>query len=555
LFCLGANKTDICYNSEQMLIHIRWLKTESCGLRELKGAPMSLFKTMTLAVASTAILVGCLCPVEAAPVQKILLRVEVGSESGFNALRSSGLPVYAQLGSTHGSVYLVGADPSGAEALKTGAHDVSALDQNMDGKTYYVVYRMPGFTVKNLGAHGRVLYEDDIQAVMEMTPKNAEHLAEAGGELRAVTLDPKPLGAFQPDPATTYEQLAAAALTADPLIQQLVDSVDSATVYQYTGGLSGEWPVTVGGSSYLIATRHTYSGTSIQKATQFAGEHLAALGLDVEYHYWSDPTYPNVIGELPGVGSPDSIVIICAHIDDMPSGSLAPGADDNASGSVAVLVAADILSQYDWHYTIRFALWTGEEQGLLGSHAYALRSYNLGEDIVGVLNLDMIAYNTIGSVRDIDLHANQSVPGTLVLADLFDDAVDAYGISLIPQIVPIGIGASDHASFTAYGYSAILGIEDLSDFNPRYHTTGDQLQYADMGYYVEFVKASVATVAHMAGLQSQPDTVPLMRTPAILTTTLLLAYLGLRVRRQRSTSGPGPRGSVLSGQGSLYGVL
>jgi hypothetical protein len=423
-------------------------------------------------------------------------------------------------------VYLVGATPSGAEVLKAGPCDVRTLDGNTDGKTYYVVYRMPGLSEPNLSAHGRVLYEDEFQAVMEMTPEAAERLAEAGAELRAVTLDPKPLSV--PVQAEIYEP---AALTADPLIQQMVDSVDSAAVYQYTGDLSGEWPVTVGGAPYLITTRYTYSGTPLRKATQFAGEHMEALGLAVEYHNWNDPDYPNVIGEQTGVGSPNSIVIICAHIDDMPSGPLAPGADDNASGSVAVLIAADILSQYDWQYTLRFALWTGEEQGLLGSHAYALRSYNLGEDIVGVLNLDMISYNTIGSARGIDLHANQSVPGTLVIADLFDDAVDAYGLNLIPQIIPIGIGASDHASFTDYGYSAILGIEDLSDFNPRYHTTGDQLQYADMGYYVEFVKASVATVGHMAGVQDQPDPVPSMRVPALFVLGLLLAWGGLRARK------------------------
>ncbi len=46
---------------------------------------------------------------------------------------------------------------------------------------------------------------------------------------------------------------------------------------------------------------------------------------------------------------------------------------------------------------------------------------------------------------------------------------------------------------------AILGIEDMSDFNPYYHTTDDQLQYLDMAYYIEFVKASIATFAHMSG--------------------------------------------------------
>jgi hypothetical protein len=184
----------------------------------------------------------------------------------------------------------------------------------------------------------------------------------------------------------------------------------------------------------------------------------------------------------------------------MPSSGLAPGADDNASGSVATLLAADILTQYRWSCTLRFAFWTGEEQGLLGSAAYAQRSYSEGENILGYLNLDMIGWNTIGSSPDIDLHADQSgVPASMQLAQLFADVVDAYNLSLIPQINPNGTGASDHASFWDYGYTSILGIEDFGDFNPRYHTSDDKLQYLDMDYYTDFVKASIATFAHMSG--------------------------------------------------------
>jgi hypothetical protein len=467
---------------------------------------------------------------EAAPARMALLKVDAAAGTELQDLTSHDITIYAQLGSPDGPVFLVGADPSRAADLSRLGLGVSTLDADAGGKTYYVVYFAPRFDERDLSGYGRVIFRDDIQAVVEMAPRDAERMAEAGAELRAVTTDPKPLPPHA-DAPRRFEMSGTAAVTAHPVIQGIVDAVDSATVYQYTGDLSGEWPVTIGGSPYTIETRHTYSGTPIRKATQFAGEHLEALGLTVEYHNWTDPDYPNVIGELPGTGSPDSIVIICGHIDDMPSGSTAPGADDNASGSVCVLIAADIMSQYQWHYTLRFALWTGEEQGLLGSHEYALRSYNLGEDIIGVLNLDMIAYNTAASAWDIDLHANSSVPATQELAELFDDVVDAYGLSLIPQIIPMGIGASDHASFTDYGYSAILAIEDLSDFNPRYHTTDDLLEYLDMSYYVEFVKASVATVAHMAVPLTQPNEVPAARAPILVTLALLLAAAGLLARR------------------------
>jgi hypothetical protein len=152
----------------------------------------------------------------------------------------------------------------------------------------------------------------------------------------------------------------AAVAEPDPFVQSLVDQVDSNTVYQYTGDLSGEWPVDIGGQPFAIASRYTYSGIYIDKATQFVGEHLAALGLDVEYHVWENTRYPNVIGERRGETNPEDIYIICAHLDDAPFENVAPGADDNASGSTAVLIAANINSQYQWDNTLRFVLFTGE---------------------------------------------------------------------------------------------------------------------------------------------------------------------------------------------------
>jgi hypothetical protein len=140
----------------------------------------------------------------------------------------------------------------------------------------------------------------------------------------------------------------------------------------------------------------------------------------------------------------------------------------------------------------------------------------------------MIAYNTMGSGWDIDIHANESMSETLDLAQLFADVVGSYGLGLIPQIVPDGIGASDHASFWDYGYSAVLGIEDLTDFNPDYHTTSDLLANLDMKFYVEFVKASVATCAHMARLQEEPAPVPSLAAPAAALLASLLASLGIR---------------------------
>ncbi len=485
-----------------------------------------LFFVLVLFVALTGI-VYAHPDVHSSGNENALVYVPLLTPDDLSRFERTGLPVYARLHGREGAYVLTGADPSG-DTLGAVGLGARVLDADTAGALYYLVYPMPGRLDLDWDAYGHVLLDDGVQVLLRALPQDAERLAEAGAELRALTFDPKPL--YPAPSAWTYP----AVITPDPLIQSMIDQVQSATVYSYTGDLSGEWPVEVAGSPYTITTRHsTYnSGESLLKATQFVGEHLAALGLDVEYHKWNGSYPPNVIGELEGELAPDEIVIICGHLDDMPNGPLAPGADDNASGSVATLIAADIFTQYRWARTLRFALWTGEEQGLLGSNAYAQRAYNTGENIVGVLNLDMIAWNTPLSTPGIDVHADSDISSTMDLADLFVDVIDAYELDLVPQIVPNGTGGSDHASFWNYGYTAILGIEDGDDFNNLYyHTVNDLLATLDLGYYTDFVKASVGTVAYLAsplegnltGLVSQDTGQPIQgaQVEATLNPTLL----------------------------------
>jgi len=434
-------------------------------------------------------------PPPAQPPATALAYVNVAIDQDLAAFRSTELPAYLPpWGGLSGHI-LTGADPSGQQALTQAGLTYQILDPDITEGTYYLAYRM-ATPAPTWSDYGQILLGGGDWALLRTTPAKAERLALAGGELQQITLDPKPL--YPPETGQVFPRT----ITPDPLIQYMMDQVTQDQVYQYDGDLSGEWPVIIGGSPYTIATRNTYSGEPIQKATQFFYEHLEALGMEMEYHEWGGSTYPNVIGEITGLTNPDDIYIICAHIDDMPSSGLAPGADDNASGVVAVMMAADILSQYQWGCTLRFAAWTGEEQGLNGSQAYAQRSAGLGENIVGVLNLDMIAWDELWG-PDIDLHANDTMPPTLQLAQVFSDVVDVYNLNLIPQIVPDGTGASDHASFWQYGYTAILGIEDFypnyHDFNDYYHTSNDLLQYLNMPYFTDFVKASIGTFAHMSG--------------------------------------------------------
>ncbi len=427
--------------------------------------------------------------------QHALVYVALSDPGDLNRFRATGLPAYALLHGREATRFLLaGAGPTGLEALSAAGLSFRVLDPDMAGATYYLAYPQPTRMPPDWPAYGRVLLDEGLQVLLRMSAASAARLAQAGVEV--VPLSPEPITLPQDLP----REIRPSTIQPDPIVQAMMDQVFSSTVYQIDGDLSGEWPVPIGGEPYTITTRHTYSGEPLRMATQYSGEFLADRGLDVEYHVWQTITNPNVIGEIPGIIHPEDIYIISAHLDDTSETpyTLAPGADDNASGSAAVLIAADILSQYNWACTLRFALFTGEEQGLLGSKAYAHRSRLIRENIVGVVNLDMIAWNTPLSSPDIDLHAKGDFTPTVEMAELFSDVVSVYNLNLVPEIWTAGSGGSDHSAFWIHGYPAFLGIEDFDDFNPYYHSTLDRLEQLDMAYFTDFVKASLGTLVHLS---------------------------------------------------------
>ena len=298
------------------------------------------------------------------------------------------------------------------------------------------------------------------------------------------------------------QPVRAAAIDPDPLVQAMIDQVNPQAIYNLTGDLSGEWPVTIAGQAYTIETRYTFSDEPIRKVAAYLYEYYQGLGLGVSYQDFTfgSTSLSNVVAEKPGSVFPERVLLITSHYDDVPNKPPAPGADDNASGTVGVMLAAKILSDYDFGCTLRFVNFAAEEQGLAGSRHYAQQAYCAGEDLRGVINLDMIGWNTPGSPAEMELHAHPSVAGSVDLANIYREVVTTYGLQLDPQPGSPVTDASDHASFWRYGIPAILAIEDLDDFNPYYHTANDRLEHLDLAYNAEMVKASLATLAHLGCL-------------------------------------------------------
>jgi hypothetical protein len=284
-------------------------------------------------------------------------------------------------------------------------------------------------------------------------------------------------------------------------VAALIEQVQVERIVTLMRELTGESPAWIDGAPYLIRTRHTDSGEPIRMAVRYVEQHFSGLGLAVREHTWDLVRPPNLIGEITGAKQPERIVMITAHLDNMPVGWLAPGADDNASGVAGVLLAAEIFSQQSWDCTVRFAAFTGEEQGMLGSAIYAEEAKMAGETIAGVINLDMIGYDS-DAFPAVHLHARSMVPESVRLAEAFAAVVSAYQIHLEPEVlVDYALGNySDNRSFWLQGYPAILVIEDLADFTPHYHTQQDRLDTLNLEYLANNIRAAVGTLAHLGCL-------------------------------------------------------
>ena len=307
----------------------------------------------------------------------------------------------------------------------------------------------------------------------------------------------------------------ARALVRNQAVADIVQRVDQdqfglrTILNQLTGAASAR----VGGVPYLFLTRYATSGTPIDKAEQYVYEHLRAAGLDsVKYQAFAGIVRGrNVIGQITGEKWPAEVVVLCAHLDSKarPDPRRAPGADDDGSSVAALLELARVFSQYHFDRTVRFVFFGGEEQGLVGSAAYALAARQSGQNIVAVVNADMIGWNGLGG-GVVALRTRPSVVGNTDIwtAMRYVEAVQLYAIgSLAPRVIKDAPLWSDHASFWRRGYPATCLIEDHSKGdNPTYHTSADTVARLTWAYYVRVTKGLAATAAHLGQLHgTQPS--------------------------------------------------
>lgn len=275
-----------------------------------------------------------------------------------------------------------------------------------------------------------------------------------------------------------------------PYIDSLINEATEEKLTLLDRQLSGDTSVIIDGDPYTITSRNAYAEGN-EMAAIWIYEQFENYGYAPVYDIYS-ATGTNVVATKTGTDHPDQYYIICAHYDAMPFGDIAPGADDNASGVCAVLEAARIINSIDLPYTVKFIAFDEEEMGLIGSRAYADSVAAINDDILGVINLDMIAWDS----DDDGEYSISTNTTSLPLKDDFISAQTIYEPDLNANI--ISTSASDHSPFWAKGYQAILAIEDWHDFNDYYHTTNDLFENINIPYFTKLSQVSLATLLSLA---------------------------------------------------------
>ena len=217
--------------------------------------------------------------------------------------------------------------------------------------------------------------------------------------------------------------------------------------------------------------------------------------------YDDDPMQYNTVAEIPGTDKKDEIVMLGAHLDSWHSGT---GATDNGAGTVVMMEAVRILKALDLkpRRTIRIALWSGEEQGLLGSQFYVQQHFGsrppmeepamkgmptllrreAGPVTVKPEQAKVSAYfnvdNGSGKIRGVYMQENEAV------APIFEQWMRPFKDLGMTTLTMRNTGGTDHQSFDAAGIPAFQFIQDELEYETRTHHSNmdvyDRLQPDDL---------------------------------------------------------------------------
>src|SRR5580698_8104397 len=224
-----------------------------------------------------------------------------------------------------------------------------------------------------------------------------------------------------------------------------------------------------------------------------------SITLDIENKFYDEDLKSfNITGEIPGTDKADEVVMLGGHFDSWQAGT---GATDNGAGSAVMLEAIRILkaSGLKMRRTVRVALWTGEEEGLLGSRAYVKEHFGDPETMkLTPEHAKLDAYynidNGTGKIRGVYLQGNEAV------APIFEEWMERFHNLGMTTLTMRNTGGTDHLAFNAVGLPGFQFIQDPLDYDTRTHhsdmDTYDRLHQAEIGRAAAVIASFVYLTAN-----------------------------------------------------------
>jgi hypothetical protein len=253
---------------------------------------------------------------------------------------------------------------------------------------------------------------------------------------------------------------------------------------------------------------------SYDRLVRLAGKGVTTrVSLDVDASFLEDSLdAANVIAEIPGGRKKDEVVMLGAHLDSWHGGT---GATDNATGCAVVLEAMRILKALDLKMdrTVRLVLWSGEEQGLLGSRAYVKEHFADPFTMVlkpgharlsAYFNLD----NGAGRIRGVYLQGND------MARPIFESWLAPFKDLGATTLALADTGSTDHKSFDSVGLPGFQFIQDPLDYLTRTHHS--DLDVYDRVVPADLMQASAIMASFVYHAATRPDLLPRKPLPAPL---------------------------------------
>ena len=227
------------------------------------------------------------------------------------------------------------------------------------------------------------------------------------------------------------------------------------------------------------------------------------LEINMQNRFFEDDLQQyNSLAEIPGTDKADEYVMLGGHLDSWHMGG---GATDNGAGSVIMMEAIRILKTLgvEPRRTIRIALWSGEEQGLLGSRGWVASHPELHDKISVYVNVD----NGTGRVRGIWDQSNEKV------IPMFEQILWPFRDLGVVAVKHGNTGGTDHLAFDAAGIPGFNFIQDPIEYGINTHHTDldtfDHLVIDDLKQAAVVVAATVYALAMREDMVARKDEAPI----------------------------------------------